>query len=166
MVCARAGGAERFRWMTQSWLVALYLDCPTDLGLHCPDAQGKAAFAAAVKKGDIYWHAFPHDAWLSLMDPSLIASAVNMTHRLDDQFGVPRKHVYSQRDVSGFPAGAVKPLLDAGVTAVSEGGNGGISQANVPPDAYASRWSRGSSTDTDTSLGTQTLNEADAEKLP
>ena len=71
-----AGGAERFRWMTQSWLVALYLDCPADLGLHCPNAQDKAAFAAAVKKGDIYWHAFPHDAWLSLMDPSLMPAMV------------------------------------------------------------------------------------------
>lgn len=47
---------------TQSWLVSLYLDCPTGMGLHCPTAPAVAAFRAAVEAGDVYWHAMPHNA--------------------------------------------------------------------------------------------------------
>ena len=50
------GGQEGLKWMTQSYLVGLYLDCPTGIGVHCPNATSLAAFKDAVTKGDIYWH--------------------------------------------------------------------------------------------------------------
>ena len=155
--------------MFQSWVVNMYLDCPTGLGLHCPNATqigapplsspqhaslalhlsfrtisrwcGAAArptphcphaslalpestrpgtfvssrsslaldhsfraisrccprcsaeqtvavlrsatFEAAVRAGDITWHAFPHNAQLEIMDPVLIQAGVQLTHDLD-----------------------------------------------------------------------------------
>lgn len=57
-------------WMTQSYLVDIYLNCPTDLGLHCPNASSIAAFETAVRFGDIRWHAYPTNAELALLDPS------------------------------------------------------------------------------------------------
>ena len=51
------GGEERLRWMTQSWLVALYLECPKHLlpFLNCPNASAVAAFEQAARRGDIWW---------------------------------------------------------------------------------------------------------------
>ena len=51
------GGEERLRWMTQSWLVALYLECPKHLlpFLHCPNASAVSAFEQAARRGDIWW---------------------------------------------------------------------------------------------------------------
>ena len=59
-------GEEQLRWMTQSWLAALYLSCPSaELPvLHCPNATAVAAFEKAVLRGDIWWHAFPHNGEL------------------------------------------------------------------------------------------------------
>ena len=66
------GGEERLRWMTQSWLVAIYLDCPAIKAelpvLHCPNASAVASVEAAVRRGDIWWHAFPHNAELAAAD--------------------------------------------------------------------------------------------------
>ena len=46
----------------QSYLISLFLDCPTGMNLHCPDAQAVAAVEAAIREGVITWHAFPHNA--------------------------------------------------------------------------------------------------------
>ena len=162
--------------MFQSWVVNMYLDCPTGLGLHCPNATqigapplrspqhaslvlhlsfrtisrwcGAAArptphcphaslalpestrpgafvssrsplalhhsfpgpslaaalaaqlsrlwrvlrsatFEAAVRAGDITWHAFPHNAQLEIMDPVLIQAGVQLTHDLDVRRPLP-----------------------------------------------------------------------------
>ena len=50
--------------MFQTWVVSMYLDCPPGMGLHCPNATAVARFERAVAKGDITWHAFPHNAEL------------------------------------------------------------------------------------------------------
>ena len=38
----------RLHFTAQSWIVDLYLDCPTDMGLHCPNASAIAQFDEAV----------------------------------------------------------------------------------------------------------------------
>ena len=58
----RPGGTERLVFLTHSWLVSLFLDCPTHIGLVCPNATTVADFKAAVHRGDITWHALPHNA--------------------------------------------------------------------------------------------------------
>jgi hypothetical protein len=120
------------RWMTQSYIVSLYLDCPANMGLHCPNETAIASFRDAVRAGDITWQAFPHNPELGIMDPSLIAFGVQMTHDLDDQFGLPHKTTFSQRDVPGMPRGAIRALGDAKVTMISEGSNGKVEPVNVP----------------------------------
>lgn len=49
-----------------------------------------------MARGDITWHAFPHNAQLELFDPSLLGWAVGMTHELDRRFGLPNKLTMSQ----------------------------------------------------------------------
>eukprot|EP00035_Acanthoeca_spectabilis_P013778 m.258592 g.258592 ORF g.258592 m.258592 type:complete len:67 (+) comp15970_c0_seq5:2214-2414(+) len=41
--------------MFQSWVVSMYLDCPTGMGFHCPNSSEIAAFEAAIAAGDITW---------------------------------------------------------------------------------------------------------------
>eukprot|EP01051_Picozoa_sp_SAG22_P007396 SAG22_NODE_519_length_9510_cov_6.192222_10_plen_244_part_00 len=56
-----AGGEEGIRWMGQSWIFDLFLNCPpAAAGLRCPNATAVAAFKAAVGQRLITWHAFPH----------------------------------------------------------------------------------------------------------
>ena len=71
---AGGGGAARggLAWMTQPWLVSLFLECPPGLGFACPNATERAGFRAAVDAGDITWHAFAHNAQLSLGSADLL----------------------------------------------------------------------------------------------
>ena len=39
-----AGGAAQLKFMTQSYLVSLFMDCPAGMGLHCPNASYVADF--------------------------------------------------------------------------------------------------------------------------
>lgn len=45
------GGPERLRWMTHTYLVSLFLDCPPKMGLHCPNKTAIANFTTAVTEG-------------------------------------------------------------------------------------------------------------------
>ena len=49
------GSPDKLNFMFQSWVVSMYLDCPTGMGLHCPNSTHVAAFESAVKTGDITW---------------------------------------------------------------------------------------------------------------
>ena len=126
-------GDERLRWMTQTYLVSLFLDCPTGLGLHCPNATAVATFEAAVRAGDIVWQAFPHNAELMMLDPALMQFGVRLTHELDDRFNLTRRTVLSTRDVPGFDRSIIPRLREVGITALSLGMNGRIFPQNVPP---------------------------------
>jgi hypothetical protein len=71
---------QPYSWMTQEWIVNLYLDCensgimewslpdplnaPTATAkplLRCPTVVATKAMRAAIVRGDIYFHAFPHN---------------------------------------------------------------------------------------------------------
>jgi hypothetical protein len=65
----KRGGEERLKWMTQTYLVSLFLDCPAGLGLHCPSADAITQFKEAVAAGDITWQAFPHNAGVTRLCP-------------------------------------------------------------------------------------------------
>ena len=61
-----------------------------------------------------------------------------LTHGLDDAFGLPHKATFSQRDVPGTTRSALPLLYSAGVRAISVGVNG----ASTPPDVpRAFMWS-------------------------
>eukprot|EP01062_Namystynia_karyoxenos_P066629 TRINITY_DN60538_c0_g1_i1.p1 TRINITY_DN60538_c0_g1~~TRINITY_DN60538_c0_g1_i1.p1 ORF type:complete len:822 (+),score=209.81 TRINITY_DN60538_c0_g1_i1:75-2468(+) len=127
------GGDARLSWLTQSYIVSLYLDCPPGLGLKCPTADEVAKFKTAVAAGDITWHAFPHNAEMMMLDEPLLRFGIEMTHDLDDKLGVPRKTAISLRDVPGYERSVIPILRAANVTMLSEGMNGRIYPPNVPP---------------------------------
>lgn len=129
---AERGGRERLQWMTQSWLVSLFLDCPIGMDLHCPSTAEVEAFEAAVHRGDIYWHALPFNGQLEFFDVSLLEFAVQLTHEIDVKFGLPPKSTMSQRDVPGFTRAALPILYAQGVRAVTVGVNGGSAPPGVP----------------------------------
>jgi hypothetical protein len=94
------GDNESFSYMTHSWLIELFLDCEGSglknwlypngtynphgseadmMLLECPNASAIAEFKAAVTRGDIWWHAFPHNANLATYDISLLEASLNMS---------------------------------------------------------------------------------------
>jgi len=97
-----------YSYMTQSWVVSLYLDCPNagmmswpgngaeSVGrpnLHCPNASSIAAFKAALQRRDIFFHAFPHDGEASYYpDASLFESALSMAETLSSDLGIVSCH--------------------------------------------------------------------------
>ena len=148
----RARGS-RYIYTTHSWLASLYLDCPkvdvyqaamaalwphrytaaADVpALHCPLPHARAAFVDGVRRGDIVWHAFPHNAQMELMDSTLFSFGVKLTHRLDANFSLPPKRVLSLRDVPGCTRAVVPLLADTGVRAISIGMNDAVSPPGVP----------------------------------
>ena len=140
----RSTGDDRFVYTTKAWLVSLYLDCPTGMGFQCPSAEARQTFEAAIRRGDIQWHAFPFNTQAELMDASMVRFALQLSHDLDDRYGVVRKMVFSQRDVPGTTRTILPLLNDAGVRAVSFGVNGASAPLAVPSTF---RWQ---STDDDT----------------
>lgn len=63
---SKSGG---IRAHLQAYLISLYMDCPPGMGLHCPSAEKRAAVEAAIRKGVITWHAFPHNAQVQCLFP-------------------------------------------------------------------------------------------------
>eukprot|EP00930_Biecheleria_cincta_P097296 TRINITY_DN8901_c0_g1_i1.p1 TRINITY_DN8901_c0_g1~~TRINITY_DN8901_c0_g1_i1.p1 ORF type:complete len:791 (-),score=111.14 TRINITY_DN8901_c0_g1_i1:171-2543(-) len=131
-------GAGPLRWMTFSYLISLYFDCPAGMGLHCPSDDMKRTVRSAIEAGDIVWSAFPHNAELATGDASMLRFGVKMSQDLAVQLGAEMPTVLSTRDVTGMPKAALRILADAGVKGLSEGMNGRIVPVNVPP---AFQWS-------------------------
>eukprot|EP00698_Gefionella_okellyi_P013605 TRINITY_DN3736_c0_g1_i1.p1 TRINITY_DN3736_c0_g1~~TRINITY_DN3736_c0_g1_i1.p1 ORF type:complete len:789 (-),score=169.87 TRINITY_DN3736_c0_g1_i1:1170-3536(-) len=126
----RKTSSHRLRFMTQSYLVSLYLDCPPSMGIHCPNDTARAAFLGALQNGDATYHAFPFNAEPELYSPLTVVAGVELTHILDKQLGMQPKATMSQRDVPGMTRGMINVLRDSDVTAISVGVNG----ASTPPD--------------------------------
>lgn len=128
----KLGGPERYRYLTHSFLVSLFLDCPSHIGISCPSSEDVATIKAAAHRGDIVWHALPHNFQTELMDVELLQYAVRLGRELDQRFGLPLKKVMSQRDVPGLTRAAIPILADAGITALSVGVNSGSAPPAVP----------------------------------
>ena len=132
-VSAITGGEQRYVWMTQCWLVSLYLSCPSGMGYNCPSAEEVLLVREAIAKGTITWHAFPFNSELELLEPSLLTAGLELCASLSAEFGLPAPRTLSQRDVPGMTR-AVIPLLEAaGVSAVSVGVNGFAAPPAFPP---------------------------------
>ncbi len=50
----------------------------------------------AIREGIIYWHAFPYNGQLELMDERHLRENVQLTHDLDAKFGYKPKITLSQ----------------------------------------------------------------------
>ncbi len=128
-----AGGEAAIRWLGQSWIFDLYLNCPPGSGLNCPNTTAVMEFNEAVRDGMITWHAFPHNAELEVISQYGLQNGINQTHALDDLYGLPHKRTLSVRDVPGIPRGVIAPSATVGVDAFSIGANGRIVPPLLPP---------------------------------
>jgi len=125
------GGDERLVFTTHSYLVSLYLDCPPNMGLHCPSERAQKDFTDAIMRGDITWHAFPFNTQPEyLLKSFMIEVAVGLTHHLDNMFSKQIKTTMSQRDVPGMTSAIIPVLRDNGVEAITVG----VNEASMPPD--------------------------------
>ena len=133
---ARAAGGDRYIYMAQPWIVALFLDCAksgvndwrvghtSDLLLSCPNATTVAQFKTAVAQGDIFFQAFPHSSCPESYDASQFEASLAISSRLAEELGVGRPRTFSQRDETGMSR-AILPLLNKhGVKYISLGSGG------------------------------------------
>ena len=126
-------GAGPLKWMTFSWLISLYYDCPPNMGLHCPNPLQQHNTTQAIAAHDIVWPAFPHNAEIATGDASLLQFGIRLSNDLATRFNASAPKVLSTRDVPGMPRASLGILKAAGVTALSEGMNGRMVPVNVPP---------------------------------
>ncbi|GBF87719.1 hypothetical protein Rsub_00430 [Raphidocelis subcapitata] len=128
----RHGGGDRFRYLTHSWLLSLYFDCPASLGITCPAADERAEVADAVRRGWITWHAAPFNPNYEMFDSDTLGFALNLTRDVDAALGARPKTVVSLRDVPGLTRGVVPVMAAHGVRALTVGVNGFSAPPGVP----------------------------------
>jgi hypothetical protein len=143
----RAG--VKYTYMTQSWVLSLYLDCAragmrswpgsghARVGtpvLHCPNASAVADLKAALKRGDIFFHGFSSDNEASYYpDASLFEAAITVGERISDELGIARPVAVSQRDVPGWTRAAIPLLHKHGIVGLSFGAGTPPGKVDVPP---------------------------------
>ena len=163
---AYASRGEKYRWMTQQWVLDLFFDCP-NAGirawasdghgallpadsdqplppklLRCPNASAIAAVRDSVARGEIFFHAFPHNPAFGVYDEgqhSLLASGFAAVRRTAADLRVPAPRSLSLRDVPGLTRAILPRLVQENVGFVSLG-SGGPSQGHPDiPDLFVWR---------------------------
>ena len=136
---ANQPGAGPLKWMTFSYMISLFFDCPPAMGLQCPNQTLIDIVTNAIREQDIVWNAFPFNAELATGDASLITAGIELSQALKTRFNTSgaMTKVLSTRDVPGMPRAVLPILKEAGIVALSEGMNGRMLPVNVPP---AFRW--------------------------
>lgn len=128
---------------TQPFLVFAFLNCNATLAhavlpplppnsVTCPKPELVGKMKAAIKNGQIVWHAYDWDSLLELYGPNTIGLGTHLAKWLDAEFAGPnvtRKRVMSVLDVPGLAASNVPGLAKAGVEAIYSG--------HVTPKAFA-----------------------------
>lgn len=114
-------------YMTQWWLVSLYLDCPPNMGFYCPTAAEQATFSQAIEQGDITWHALPFNLEAEMLSPDLMDFALQFGKTLSENLNRPggSPNFMSQRDVPGTTRAIIPYLSRFGIKAISIGANPG-----------------------------------------
>ncbi len=133
-----------FSYMTQSFIVDHYLNCDEERfpyqhfekqdPLKCPSDEEVEVVKAGLKSGDLYFHAFPHNAQPELMDAvSFETLGLKCSADLAERYGSDgAPNVLSQRDVTGLTRGAVPVLARNNVFGISIGANDGSPPPIVP----------------------------------
>ena len=120
----RTAGADRYVWTTGSWLLYSYLK-------QASNAQ-TGQMEAAIRRGDLAWHALPFTWQSELLDRSAITGCLGFSKALDERFG-RRTTGAKMTDVPGHTRGLVGPLAEAGVTFLDIGVNSASTPPDVPP---------------------------------
>jgi hypothetical protein len=121
---SRQPGNHRYVWTTGSWLLYEYLEQAS--------SQDRRIMERAIADGDIAWHAIPFSWQTEMMDPSMIAASIALSHSLDRRFGRTTTGA-KMTDVPGHTRGIVSPLATEGVKFLDIGVNDASTPAEVPP---------------------------------
>jgi hypothetical protein len=123
---------DSYIWMTQSWIVSLFLNCEDahynawdgsgrNL-LHCPNATAVSRFKRAVKLGDIFWHAASTDQEAEFFpNVGLFNASMILAEKLAEELGVERPLAVSTRDVPFWSRAALPLLAQRGILGMSFG---------------------------------------------
>ena len=120
----RREGRDLYVWTTGSWLVYRYLEKA--------GAAERQRMEAAIRAGDIAWHALPFTWQTELMDRSLIAGGVGLSKALDRRFQRTTTGA-KMTDVPGHTRAIVAPLAGQGVKFLDIGVNSASTPPDVPP---------------------------------
>ncbi|KAI8471932.1 MAG: hypothetical protein J3K34DRAFT_520136 [Monoraphidium minutum] len=124
---------QRYVYTTHAWLLDMFLHCPPGLGVACPDAFTRRLVDAAIRQGDITWHAHPHNAQYEFYPNAwTFSAAFGLTRRLERRFGQPNTTTAILRDVPGITRAAIPLMREAGVRSLSIGVNTGSAPPGVP----------------------------------
>lgn len=117
-------GKRKFIWTTGSWLIEDYLT-------HMP-AEQAARMDAAIRRGDITWHALAYTTYSELMDETLLRYNLSISRKLCERYG---KTVCAakQTDVPGHTIAMIPEMAKAGVKYMHIGINGASRPVAVPP---------------------------------
>lgn len=88
-----------YTWMTQSWLISLYFDCPPGMGLNCPSQSTQNYIQSGIEKGYIFWHGFPFNSQQEVYDIPMLQFGLQLSKDLSNQYKAPISKILSQRGV-------------------------------------------------------------------
>jgi hypothetical protein len=74
------------------------------------------------------------------MTVCILAAGINISHTLDDIYGLPHKTTLSLRDVPGMTRSVVPLLRQMNVTGITVGMNGGVCAPFIPNGNKLFRW--------------------------
>jgi hypothetical protein len=118
------GGVERLVWTTGSWIL--------HRALYQVDAGRAGAVDAAVRAGDLAWHALPLTTHTELLDAQLFRAGLGIGRELDRRFDRTTTAA-KMTDVPGHTRSMVPLLAEAGVTFLHLGVNPAWPVPDVPP---------------------------------
>jgi len=147
---ASRGTPHPYRHLVQPWIASLFFDCE-NAGLaswpgsgwtpaqgapllHCPNASTTAEVRGAFKRGDLYFHAFPHNGEASAYPSAeLFDAALGLPQALAASLGIAAPTAVSQRDVPGWTRATIPLLRKRGINGLSVGAGQPPGKPDVPP---------------------------------
>ncbi len=120
----RDSGEDRYIWTTGSWLPYEYLEQA--------NTEQRKRMDAAIRAGDIAWHALPFSWQTEALDRSMISGALGLSQSLDKRFG-RRTAGAKMSDVPGHSRGLIAPLSEAAIKLLDIGVNSASTPPEVPP---------------------------------
>eukprot|EP01084_Bolivina_argentea_P044396 81697_1 len=125
-----------FQYLTHSWLLSLYLECPPNAGLHCPtEAQKQSLINNLLLDQTLTIHSFPFNSQNELYDKSLFEYGVWLsTHYIPSLISpsYTAPITLSQRDVPGITRSVIPILRKYNISAISIGCNGQSAPPAIP----------------------------------
>jgi hypothetical protein len=93
---------DTFIWMTQPYILSNLLDCPPYMNFTCVDNTTRSLVIDAMLRGAITWHAFPYNSEAELHSQDLFEFAIELSHGISDQLGLPRPMTISQVNTEAY----------------------------------------------------------------